>query len=551
LPKVSVGITIPRAGSVSRGRGSPATPAFERNLSQGTDGRSRPPKCDNASFRVSQEAANHDGSAKGEPEAGHVKVSVSQPDDNTNEQRGTFSFGTRREQGSIPDKSETPEFVCSQGKRQESGNKSEVLRMKLWEILGGTSQNKQVLASPNPGDTDTPDKPNSQTAKGPSSGSKQVFTSPLPDTIKTPDPVNHHFANCKPSSDPIESDSESPKVVEIRPASRSLGRKKVPAASKQQSGSAKKPLSTLLSAPKQKNADNAFTFVKKCTPTTVVKHAIGDSGSLRTLRRSTRQAKAEVQKIRYSDRFSDKTTQDEREGKLSSRKRPSENKGEKATSISSLSRTRKTAESCSRSPKRGRRLNLMANVAPRKMQFLESLFAETEKNGINKLSSPQKTSLMSEKIDSPPSLPRPRENLNVPENSDRSPNAHAAVENNFNSQPSRSANPSPEPKMHCWDHDSSPEINGKLGEQVTSPWTGRFRGTPDDFASPTLAGNVNISQQGGKGLDGNLYTSKYSKSVDRSKSSFLVSDPESEPVVFFQIQYVLIISCSRVILFVH
>ncbi|GJN20573.1 hypothetical protein PR202_gb07965 [Eleusine coracana subsp. coracana] len=501
IPRVSVGITIPRADSVSRGRDSAATPAFDRNLSQATDGRSRAPKADNALLRASQEAANHDGSAKGEPEAGHVtKVSVSQPDDNTNEQTGTFSFGTRREQGSNPDKSETPEFVNSQGKGQlELANKSkpnrEVLRLKLWEILGGTSQNKQAFASPNLDNTETHehDQHNSQTAKGPSAENKKVFPSPVPDTIKTPDPLNHHFAKCKPSSDPIESDSDSPKVVETRPVSRSLGRKKVPPASKKQSRSAKKPLSTLCSTPKQKKVNNVFHFNEKCTPKTVVKHAIGDSGSLKTLRRSNRRAKAEVQKIYYSDRISDKTTQDERQGKLSSRNRSSENKGEKATSISSLSRTRKTAESCSRSPKRGRGLNLMPNAAPQKMQFPENLFAKRQNNGPNKLSS-QNTSLTSKKTDSP-SSPQPREIFNMPENSDRSPHAHAAQDNNFSSPPSGAANPSPEPKMHPWDHDSSPEINGKFEEQVTSPFAGRFRDTPDDFASPTLAANGNISHQ--------------------------------------------------------
>jgi hypothetical protein len=534
FPKVSVGITIPRAGSVSRSRDSPATAAFERNLSQGTDGRSRPPKCDNSSFQISQKAANHDGSAKGENEVGCDKVSVSQPDDNANEQTGTFSFGTRREQGSNHDKSETPEFVCSQGKRQlESANKSkpnsEVLRMKLWEILGGASQNKQALASLCPDDTETPDKPNSQTAKGPSSGNKHIFTSPLPDTIKTPDLLDHHFTKCKQSSDLIESDLGSPVVVQLRPVSCSLGLKKVPAVSKQQSGSAKKPFSTLRSSSRQKE-DTVFTFDEKHTTKRVVKHGIGDSGSLRTLRRSTRKAKPVVQKIHYSGRFSDKTTQDEREGKLCTRNRPSEDKGEKATSIS-LSRTWKPAASCSRSPKRGRWLNLMANVAPHMMQFPESLFAKTQNNGLNKLSSPQKTSLGSKKNDSP-SSPQSRENLNILENSVRSPHAHGAAENSFNSQPSRPANPSPELKRHPWDHGLSSEINGKF-EQVTSPWAGGFRGTPDDFASPTLAANVNISQQAAKGLDGNLYTSKYSKSMDKSRSSFLVSDPESEPAVFF------------------
>ncbi|TVU30997.1 hypothetical protein EJB05_22659, partial [Eragrostis curvula] len=532
FPKVSVGVTIPRAGSVSKGRDSAATPTFDKNLSQGTDGRSRPPKYDNALLRVSQEAAKHNGSAKGESETGNVKkVSVSQPDDNTNEQTGTFSFGTRREQGSNPDKSETPDFVSSQGKRRlESENKgkpnSEVLRMKLWEILGGTSQNKQAFASPNPDDIETPDQSKSQTAKGPASGNKQVFTSPVPDTIKTPDPLTHHtvnFAKCKPSSDPIESDSDSPKVVETRPVSRSLGRKRAPATSKQPNRSAKKPLSTLRSAPKKKTVDNVFAFNEKCTPKTVVKHAIGDSGSSRNLRRSNRKSKADVQKINYSDRVSDKTTQDDREGKLSSRNGPSENKGEKASSISSLSRIRKTAESCSRSPKMARRLNLMAKVAPRKMQFPENLFSKTLDDGLNKLSSPCKKNDSS----SPPQL---RGNLNMPENSDRSPHAHGAAENNFNSPPSDAAKPSPEPKMYPWDHAASPEINVKFGEQVASPWADRFRDTPDDFASPTLAANVNISPQTGKGINGNLYTPKYSKSVDRSRSSSLASDPESEPL---------------------
>ncbi|CAL4916594.1 unnamed protein product [Urochloa decumbens] len=522
LPKVSVGITIPRAGSVSRGKD--ATPAFDRNLSQGTDGISRPPKDDNASLRVSQEVAKNDRSAKGAPEAGSVmKVSLSQPDDNTREQTGTFSFGTRREQGSSLDKLETPEFIGSQRKQNlESADKSkpssEMLRMKLWEILGGTSQNKQAVASPNPDDFKTPDQPKSQTVKAPSSGSKELFTSPFPDNIKTPDPLNRqtvNFTKCKPSLDPIESDSDSPKVVEVRPVTRSLGRKKAPAASKQQNRSAKKPLSTFRSTPKKKMLDNVFTFNEKCTPKTVVKRAIGDSGSLRNPRNSSRKSKVEAQKVHYSDRISDKTTQDDKERKLSSRSTPSDNKVEKATSFS-LSRTGKTAESCSRSPKRGRRVNVMPKVGPRKMQFSENLLAKTQNDEQNKLYSPRTISLKSKGNDSSTSL----------KNSDGSPHGHTAAENNFNSPPSGAANPSPEPKIYPWDHDVSPEITGKFGQKVASPWTDRFRDTPDDYPSPTLAPKENTSPQG---LDGGLYSSKYPKSVDRSRSSSPASDPESEP----------------------
>uniref|UniRef100_K4AMR8 Meiosis-specific protein ASY3-like coiled-coil domain-containing protein n=1 Tax=Setaria italica TaxID=4555 RepID=K4AMR8_SETIT len=517
---VSVGITIPRAGSVSRVKD--ATPAFDRNLSQGTDGISRPPKDDNASLQVSQEAAKNDGSAKGAPEAGSdMKVSLSQPDDNTHEQTGTFSFGTRREQVSSIDKLETPEFVSSQRKRNlESADKSkpnsEMLRMKLWEILGGTSQNKQAVASPNPDNFETPDQPKSQTVKAPSSGNKEVFTSPFPDNIKTPDPLNRqtvNFSRCKPSLDPIESDSDSPKVVEIKPVTRSLGRKKAPAASKKQSRSAKKPLSTFCSTPKKKMLDNVFTFNDKCTPKTVVKHAIGDSGSLRNLRSSNRKAKVEAQKIHYSDRISDKTTQDDKEGKLSSRNTPSDNKVEKATSFSSLSRTGKTAESCSRSPKRGRRLDVMPKVGPRKMQFSENLLAKTRNDEQNKLYSPRKISLKSKENDSSTSPLK---------KSDRIPCGHTVAENNFNSPPSGAANPSPEPKIYPWDHDVSPEITGKFGQNVASPWTDRFRDTPDDYPSPTLAPKVNTSPQISKELDGDLYTSKYPKSVDRAFDQLVV-----------------------------
>nr|CAB3449268.1 unnamed protein product [Digitaria exilis] len=521
FPKVSVGITIPRAGSISIGKDS--IPAFDRNLSQGTDGISRPPKDDNASIRVSQETAKNDGSVKGVPEAGSVlKVSVSQPDDNTREQTGTFSFGTRREQGSSLDKLDTPEFISSQQKRNlESAGKSkpssEMLRMKLWEILGGTSQNKQAVASSNPDEFETPDRPKSQTVKAPSSGNKEVFTSPIPDNIKTPDPLNRqtvNFTKCKQSLDPIESDSDSPKVVEIKPVTRSLGSKKAPA-SKQQSRSAKKPLSTFRSTPKKKMQGNAFTFNEKCTPKTVVKHAVGDSGSLRNLRSSNRKAKVEAQKIQYSDRISDKTTQDDKEGKLSSRNTLPDNKLDKAASFSSLSRTGKTAESCSRSPKRGRRTNAMLKVGPRTMQFSENFLGKALNGEQNKLNSPRKISLKSKENDSSASP-------------HRSPHGHTAAENNFNSPPSGAANPSPEPKIYPWDHDESPEIADKFGQKVASPWTDRFKDTPDEYPSPTLAPKVNPSPQISKGLDGELYTSKYPKSMDRSRSSSLASDPESE-----------------------
>ncbi|KAG2646224.1 hypothetical protein PVAP13_2KG495900 [Panicum virgatum] len=492
FPKVSVGITIPRAGSVSRGR--VASPAFDRNLSQGTDGISRPPKGDNTLLRVSQEAEKHDGPTKGAPEAVPVmKVSASQPDDNTREQTGTFSFGERREQVSSLDKSDTPEFIRSEKKRDlESADKSkpnsEMLRMKLREILGGASQNKHAVASTNPYDLKTPDQPKSQTAKIASSGNKE-FTSPFPDNIKIPDPPNHQTVNltkCKPSPDPIESDSDSPKVVETRPVTRSLGRKKTPAASKQQSRSAKKPLSTFQSTPKKKTTDNVFTFNEKCTPKTVVKHAIGDSGSLRKLRSSNRKARVD------------------------------------ATSLSSLSRTGKTAESCSRSPKRGWKMNVMAKMEPWKIQFSENLLTKTMNVEQNKIS-PQRTSFKSkENVSSSP----------PPEDSDRSPHARTAAENNFNSPPSRAANPSPEPKIYPWDHDRSPETTGKFGPKVASPWTDRFRDIPDHFPSPTLAPNVNTSSspQISKGLGADLYASKCPKSADMSRSSSLASDPESEPL---------------------
>nr|CAB3446040.1 unnamed protein product [Digitaria exilis] len=525
FPKVSVGITIPRAGSISRGKDS--TPAFDRNLSQGTDGISRPPKDNNASIRVSQETAKNDGSVKGVPEAvSDLKVPVSQPDDNTREQTGTFSFGTRREQGSSLDKLDTPEFISSQQKRNvESAGKSkpssEMLRMKLWEILGGTSQNKQAVASSNPADFETPDQPKSQTVKAPSSGNKEVFTSPFPDNIKTPDPLNRqavNFTKCKPSLDPIESDSDSPKVVEIKPVTRSLGRKKAPAASKQQNRGAKKPLSTFCSTPKKNMQGNVFIFNEKCTPKTVVKHAVGDSVSLRNLRSSNRKAKVEAQKMQYSDRISDKTTQDDKEGKLSSRNTLPDNKVDKAASFSSLSRTGKTAESCSRSPKRGRRVNAPLKVGPRKMQFSENLLAKAWNDEQTKLYSPHKISLKSKENDCSASPSK---------NSDRSPHGHTAAENNFNS-PSGAANPSPEPKIYPWDHDGSPEIADKFGQKVASPWTDRFKDTPDEYPSPTLAPKVNPSPQISKGLDGELYTSKYPKSMDRSRSSSLASDPESE-----------------------
>lgn len=493
---------------------------------------SRPPKDDNAAVRVSQETAKNDGSAKGVPEAGSVlKVPVSQPDDNTPEQTGTFSFGTRREQGSSLDKLDTPEFISSQQKRNlESAGKSkpntEMLRMKLWEILGGTSQNKQAVASSNPDDFETPDRPKSQTAKALSSGNKEVFTSPFPDNIKTPDPLNRqtvNFTKCKPSLDPIESDSDSPKVVEIKPVTRSLGRKKTPAASKQQSRSAKKPLSTFRSTPKKKMQDNVFTFNEKCTRKTVVKHAVGDSGSLRNLRSSNRKAKVEAQKIQYSDRISDKTTQDDKEGKLSSRNALPDNKVEKAASFSSLSRTGKTAESCSRSPKRGRRVNATLKVGPRKMQFSENLLAKACNDEQNKLYSPRKKiSLKSKENDS---------SVSPPKNSDRSPHGHTAAENNFNSPPSGAASPSPEPKIYPWDHDVRPEVADKFAQKVASPWTDRFKDTPDEYPSPTLAPKVNPSLQISKGLDGEPYTSKYPKSMDRSRSSSLASDPESESLV--------------------
>ncbi|XP_006661760.1 meiosis-specific protein PAIR3 [Oryza brachyantha] len=532
FPKVSVGITIPRASSVSRGRDAASNAAFERNLSQGTDGRSRPPKMDNASLRVSPEAANHDGSVETVPKPVPAKVSVSQPDDNALEQTGTFSFGTRREQDSHLNQLDRPPLVSSQGKRQmESADKnkpnSEVLRMKLWEILGGASQNKEAVSSPNPEDIETPCQPKSQTANGPSLGRKQVFTSPVPYNIKTPAQLNSQTAN-KPSSDPIESDSDSPQVVEVRPITRSLGRKKAPAASTHQdkSGSAKKPLSTHRSTPKQKVVDNVFAFNDKCTPKTVGKSAIGDSGSLRNRRSSSRKAKIEPKKARCSDRISDKTTQDGSERKVPSKYVPSENKGEKANSFSSLSRAGKTAESCSRSPKREIRVNMMANVGPRKMQFTENLPAKTLNDGEHKPSSPQLTSLKNKgKCSSISPRQKEKDNTHVPEASDRT-----AGGDSFNSTPSGGVNPSPVLKKYSWERDASPEIYGKFVQKDASPLADRFRDMPDDFASPTFAANIKISPQRSKMLDDDLFSSKYPKRVNRSRSTSYASDPEFEPL---------------------
>ena len=529
FPKVSIGIPIPKAGSVSRGRDAASAAAFERNLSQGTDGRSRPPKGSNVPLRVSQEAANHGGSATEVPEAVPVKVSLSQPDDHAREQTGTFSFGTRKEQGSQLDQLEKTPFVSSHGKcAVDSADKtkpnSEVLRMKLGEILGGTSQTKQAVASPNPEDIETPDQPKRQTANGPSSMIRKVYTSPFPDNIKTPDLLNYQTASytkSKPSSDHIESDSDTPQVVEIRPVTRTLGCKKAPAASKQQdkSQSAKKPLSTSRSAPKQKTLDNVFVFNEKCTPKTVGKSANNNSGSLRNLRNSNRKAKVELKKIHCSDRISDKTTQDDREGQLPSRNAPSENKGEKTASFSSLSRTGKTAESRSRSPTREKQLNGMAKVVPRRMQFSKKV-ATTLNEGEDKVSSHNISSKSKENYSS--SLHR-KENANLNKASDRSRQA-----------PSCAASPSPEPKTYPWDHEVSPQIFGKLGEEFASPLADRFRDIGDDFASPTFATNVNGYHQRIEMLHDDTYSSKYPRSVNRTRSSFYASDPVSEPLVGFK-----------------
>ncbi|VAI27157.1 unnamed protein product [Triticum turgidum subsp. durum] len=482
FPKVSIGIPIPRTGS----RDAAAAPAFERNPSQGTDGRSRPPKGYNASLRVSQEAANHGGSATEAPEAAPVKGSLSQPDHHAPGQTGTFSFGTRKEQDSQLDQSQNTPFLSSQGRRQvESADKtkpnSEVLRMKLWGILG-TSQTKQAVASPNPEDIGTPDQPKSLTANGPSSGNKKVYTSPFPDNIKTPDLLKCQtatYAKSKPSSDPIESDSDTPQVVEIRPVTRTLGRKKAPAASKKQdkSQSAKKPLSTKCSAPKQKTLDNVFVFDEKCTPKTAGKSANGNSGCLRNLRSSNRKAKVELQKVNCSSMISDKITPDGREGRLSSRNAPSENKGEKTTSFSSLSRTGKTAESCSRSPTREKRLNGMAKVEPQKMQSSEKLLSTTLNEGEDKLSS---QNISSKSKANYSSLLHHKENANLSKASDRNPQAHKAAGNNFKSPPSGAASPSPDPKMYPWDNEASPQINGKLGEKFASPLANRFADMQDE-----------------------------------------------------------------------
>ncbi|XP_044950486.1 meiosis-specific protein PAIR3-like [Hordeum vulgare subsp. vulgare] len=532
FPKVSIGIPIPRPGSVSRSRDAATAPAFERNLSQGTDGRSRPPRGYNASLRVSQEAANHGGSATEAPEAAPVKVSLSQPDDHSPEQTGTFSFGTRKEQDSQLDQLQKTPLVNSQGKRQvESADKtkpnSEVLRMKLWEILG-TSQTKQTVASPNPEDTETPNQPKSLTANGPSSGNKKVYTSPFPDNIKTPDLLNCQtatYAKSKPSSDPIESDSDTPQVVEIRSVTRTLGRKNAPAASKKQdkSQSAKKPLPTSCSAPKQKTLDNVFIFDEKCTPKTAGKSAIGNSVCLRNLRSSNRKAKVELKKVHCSD----KITPDDRGGQPSSRNVPSENKGEKTTSFSSLSRTGKTAESCSRSPTREKRLNGMAKVGPQKMQFSEKLLPATLDVGEDKLSS---QNISSKSKESYSSLLHRTEKANLSKASDGSPQAHKAAGNNFSSPPAGAAIPSPEPKMYPWDNEASPQINGKLGEKFASPLADRFRDMRDDFVSPTFATNVNGYRDRSKMLHDDTYSPKYRKSVNRSRSSSYASDPGSEPL---------------------
>uniref|UniRef100_A0A453A8V2 Meiosis-specific protein ASY3-like coiled-coil domain-containing protein n=1 Tax=Aegilops tauschii subsp. strangulata TaxID=200361 RepID=A0A453A8V2_AEGTS len=532
FPKVSIGILHTRSSSAA----AAAAPAFERNLSQRTDGRSRPPKADNASLRVSQEAANHGGSATEAPEAAHVRVSLSQPDDHAREQTGTFSFGTRKEQGSQLDQLQKTSFVNSQGKRQvESADKtksnSEVLRMKLRGILG-TSQTKQAVASPNPEDIETPDQPKSLATNGPSSGIKKVYTSRFPDIIKTPDLLNCQtatYAKSKPSSDPIESDSDTPQVVEVRPVTRTLGRKKAPAASKKQdkNQSAKKPLSTSRSAPKQKTLDNVFVFDEKCTPKTVGKSANGNSRCLRNLRSSNRKAKVELKKVHCSDKISDKITQDAREGQLSSRNAASENKGEKTTSFSSLSRTGKTAESHSRSPTREKRLNGMAKVGLQKMQLSEKLLPTTLNEGEDKVSSQNISSKSKENYSS---LLHQKENSNLSKASDRSPQAHKPAGNTFNLPPSGAASPSPEPKMYPWGNEASPQINGKLGEKFASPLADRFRDMGDDFASPTFATNVNGYHTRSKVLHDDTYSPKYPKSVNRSRSSSFASDPGSEPL---------------------
>lgn len=141
LPNVSIGTPSPRACSVAKSRDTTTASTNERNLSQETDGRSRPSNGYIASLRVSQAAANHGGSATEGPEVTPVMISPSQPDDLLVRKTGTSSFTTRQEQDSLLD---------------------------------------QLKA---------------RTTNGPSLGNKKVYMSPFSDNVKTPDLLNCQIAS--------------------------------------------------------------------------------------------------------------------------------------------------------------------------------------------------------------------------------------------------------------------------------------------------------------------------------------------------------------------
>ncbi|WOK93276.1 hypothetical protein Cni_G01971 [Canna indica] len=141
------------------------------------------------------------------------------------------------------------------------------LKMKLWEILGMTSQEKQNMDSPKPDEK----KESSRDQFDMRSMANPIKNTPNPKEKEEPNrnqrrkPLVRKSVKAKQNSDTIESDSESPNEIIRRPVTRSLTRKSAPPTTvrKSQMGTrcGKIPLSSPGSESKLKlEENNIFTF---------------------------------------------------------------------------------------------------------------------------------------------------------------------------------------------------------------------------------------------------------------------------------------------------
>ncbi|XP_020104233.1 meiosis-specific protein PAIR3 [Ananas comosus] len=295
FPKVSIGIAVEKCPKTFSGTGvllNVAMPTTSgRDLSQGktpeenrilgtikdTEEISTKPKEQNTSPWFSTRSIHYETSGAETVQVVGNQASVVQLGDGVYKKLDTFSFRKRREADGNIEQAEKVTFNTVQEMRIREGDKSrehpivrtdhknKALKMKLWEILGAGSQNKQTGNLPDLEETRTL-YDNCQREVSPKVvPPDEQNDGKLADLEDTRTLNENNISKGKlPNSDPIETDS-SLNQVKMRPVTHSQTRNKVPPAKvlklQHKTPGGKKPLPSFSSDSKKKQEQkNIFAF---------------------------------------------------------------------------------------------------------------------------------------------------------------------------------------------------------------------------------------------------------------------------------------------------